>query len=167
MIFLTIGSHEPFDRLVRAVDAWAAAHPDEAVFGQIAHVAPDGYRPRHFPWVETMPPDEYAARFDDASIIVGHAGMGSIITALSKGKPLVMMPRRGHLGETRNDHQYATLQRFEGRHGIFAARDEAALPGAIDAARTAAGGSAFAPALSPFAQPELIAAIRAVVLGAA
>ena len=36
MIFLTIGSHEPFDRLVRYVDEWCAERGrDDAVFGQI------------------------------------------------------------------------------------------------------------------------------------
>lgn len=163
MIFLTIGSHEPFDRLVAACDAWCAAHPGIELFGQIAHVAADGYRPRHFPWVETMPPAEYQARFDAARLIIAHAGMGSIITALGIGKPLVILPRRGHLKETRNDHQYATAQRFRGRPGLFVADDETQLAGAIDDALSAAAPRAGS--IARFAQPQLIDTIRAAITG--
>ncbi len=164
MIFLTIGSHEPFDRLTRAVDAWAAINQAIPVFGQIAHIGSTGYRPQHFDWVETMPPDAYAQRLSSATLIVAHAGMGSIITALSRTIPIVIMPRRGHLAETRNDHQYATAKRFAGRSGIFVADDETALPTVIDAAL--AHKSASGPALSPYAEPELIDAIRAIVFRA-
>lgn len=163
MIFLTIGSHEPFDRLVAACDEWCADHPDVEMFGQIAHVAADGYRPRHFRWVETMPPADYQARFDAARLIIAHAGMGSIITALGIGKPLVIMPRRGHLKETRNDHQYATAKRFRGRPGLFVADDERQLAAAIDEALAA--GAPGASSIERFAQPQLIEAIRSAIVG--
>ncbi len=47
-----------------------------------------------------------------ATAIVAHAGMGTILTALEMGKPLLVMPRRAALGEHRNDHQLATASRF-------------------------------------------------------
>ncbi len=34
--------------------------------------------------------------------------MGTILTALDLGKPLILMPRRADLGEHRNDHQLDT-----------------------------------------------------------
>jgi len=157
LIFLTVGSHEPFDRLVRCVDDWCGASGHGAdVFGQITKRAE--YSPRHFETVPTLGPAEYDKRFDQAEIIVSHAGMGSIITALSKQKPIVMLPRRGHLHETRNDHQFATMQRFRSWPGILAAEDEAELPGLLD--QVADGGMATSQKISPFADDQLVAAVR-------
>jgi UDP-N-acetylglucosamine transferase subunit ALG13 len=162
MIFLTIGSHEPFDRLVRAFDQWCAAHPEVEAFAQIAHVGDGGYRPRHCQWTEKLGPADYAARFAGASLVVSHAGMGSIITAMDMGKPLVIMPRRGHLQETRNDHQWATARRFAGKQGLFVADDETALAATIDGALSqGATGRATA---APHADARLIDRIRGVLL---
>jgi UDP-N-acetylglucosamine transferase subunit ALG13 len=127
VIFLTVGTHEPFDRLVRCVDEWCAKQVvDCEIFGQITKRAE--YQPRHFKAVPSLDPVEYQKQFSAADFIVSHAGMGSIITALSVQKPIVILPRRGHLQETRNDHQFATAQRFKSRPGIFVAQDEAELP---------------------------------------
>ncbi len=133
MIFLTIGTHEPFDRLVRAVDAWClATGRQEALFGQITEPRPGGYVPQHFRWVSRLSPTEYANQTAQAELLVSHAGMGSILTALHLGKPIVTMPRRGHLRETRNDHQFTTVQRLGRRPGIHVAADETELPAVLD-----------------------------------
>ena len=121
MIFLTVGTQLPFDRLVLAIDTWAGEHPDHPIFGQIADPGPDGYRPKNFEWVEDLSPPEFQARFDAATHIVAHAGMGTIISALNKGKPILLMPRSAHLGEHRNDHQKATVQGFRHKPGILVA----------------------------------------------
>jgi hypothetical protein len=49
------------------------------------------------------------------------------MVALESGTPIIMMPRLASLGETRNEHQLATLSRFSGREGVYGARDEAQL----------------------------------------
>lgn len=157
MIFLTIGSHEPFDRLVRAVDEWrAGTDRDVEVFGQITARA--AHKPKSFEWVETLPPAEYQARCREASLIVSHAGMGSIITALTFGKPILILPRRGHLQETRNDHQYATAEKFVGREGVWVALEEVELPALLD--RLVDETPAERDGVSAFAGPELIDAVR-------
>jgi UDP-N-acetylglucosamine transferase subunit ALG13 len=159
VIFLTIGSHEPFDRLVRAVDEWAAARPGVDIFAQITDRAADGYVPKHFPWVGKMTPGDYQAKVDAADFLVAHAGMGSIITALRTGKPIVVLPRRGDLGETRNDHQLATAAKLAAKPGIFVAHGEAELPAQMDAVRARIGQIDTA-LVSPFAEQRLIEALR-------
>lgn len=64
--------------------------------------------------------------------MVAHAGMGSVLTALEHDKPMLLMPRRAALLETRNDHQVATLRWLESKPGIYPADDEAALHTALD-----------------------------------
>ena len=159
-MFVTIGSHEPFDRLIRAVDAWAGARGcGDQIFGQITDRA--AYQPQHFECVGHLDPAAYGARFDAADVIISHAGMGSIITALTTPKPIVVLPRRGHLGETRNDHQYDTLKGLGEKPGLFAAMTEDDLPGLLD--RVMDEGASTGDALGPFAQPSLTDALKSFI----
>jgi UDP-N-acetylglucosamine transferase subunit ALG13 len=69
----------------------------------------------------------------EAELVVAHAGMGSIITALRYQRPLLIMPRRAALGEHRNDHQVATAKWLIDRPGIEVAWDESELPACLNA----------------------------------
>lgn len=158
MIFLTIGTQEPFDRLVRAMDQWAEQHAGTALFGQLGALKPDSYRPRHFPFTEFMEAADYDARLTGARLIVAHAGMGSIISALTNAIPIIIVPRRAALGEHRNEHQLATVERFRNRPGIHVADDETALGPLID--RLLASDTAGAGGIAPHAAPELIDTLR-------
>jgi UDP-N-acetylglucosamine transferase subunit ALG13 len=109
MIFVTVGSQLPFDRLTTAVDDWAASQPEVQVFGQVGDTDKP---PMNFASVSTMSPEEYQRRFAEAELIVGHAGMGTIIAALELGKPLLMLPRLASLRESRNDNQVGTARHF-------------------------------------------------------
>lgn len=163
MIFLTVGTQLPFDRLVKALDSWAGARGRSDIFGQIADPGPEGYRPKNFPFTANVPPADFQQRCRDAALIVAHAGMGSLITAMTFGKPILVMPRRGHLNEHRNDHQFATAEKLGNRPGVAVALDEAELAAKLDA--MAAEGTADAAGLPPFADEKLIAAVRSAILG--
>lgn len=160
MIFLTIGTHEPFDRLVRAVDAWCATQTTgQTLFGQITEPGAGGYVPQHFEYVSRLTPLDYAARFASADLIVSHAGMGSILTALQAAKPIVILPRRGHLRETRNDHQYTTMNILGLRSGIHVAKDETELAKVMDRAIADLANSSTE-RISNLAQPRFTDALR-------
>ena len=129
MIFVTVGGQLPFDRLVRAVDEWAKERGRDDVFAQIgASENP----PAHIQWERFLSPPEFKARARDADVIIAHAGMGSILTALELGKPIVVMPRRAHLGEHRNDHQWATMNHLGEGVEIVRAADESQLVGFLE-----------------------------------
>lgn len=148
----------PFDRLVRATDAWAAAHPDIDVLVQLGN---GRHLPSHARHVRLMPPGEYRHLVETAGLFVAHAGMGSIITAIQAGRPLLMLPRRAALGEHNNDHQLATVRNVGNRPGLHHVESEADLGAAIDRL-LGDGGEAPAPIL-PYASPELIAAVRTFI----
>lgn len=118
-----------FDRLIRAVDQWAGLAGRHDVFAQIG---PAGYQPVNLRHERFLEPDRFRSVFQEAALVVAHAGMGSIITALEMAKPILIMPRRGDLGETRNDHQVATARRFAGRDPIHVAMDEVDLSTKLD-----------------------------------
>ena len=160
-IFVTVGTQLPFDRLVGAVDAWAARRPEASVFAQIG----DGRAPHHAAHARDLHPADFAGRLANADVIVAHAGMGTILTALDLGKPVLVMPRRADLGEHRNDHQLATVARLSHLEALRAVADEDALAAALDGF-TARGAGAHAPdhGLSP-ARQDLVRAVAAFVAG--
>lgn len=118
MIFLTTGTQLPFDRLVRFVDDWAGSHPSVEIFAQIG---PGKYKPRNFNSVDYLDQSSYRECFERAQGLVSHAGMGTILTTLMAGKPVVIMPRRADLGEHRNDHQVATCRKLVNLKGCYIA----------------------------------------------
>ncbi|MHC4943842.1 MAG: glycosyltransferase [Planctomycetota bacterium] len=129
MIFVTVGTQMPFDRLVRVVDQWAGLRNHGEVFAQIGST---DWKPEHISWVSYLEADVYQRKFEDADAVVAHAGMGTIIKALQMRKPLLIMPRMEHLGEHRNNHQMATAKRFESYESIEAAYSEAELMERLD-----------------------------------
>jgi UDP-N-acetylglucosamine transferase subunit ALG13 len=153
MIFVTVGAQMAFDRLVRTVDEWAGLRGRSDIFAQIG--ASD-YRPRHITATRFLDPAEFRGRVEGARVVVAHAGMGSIITALELGKPIIVMPRRGDLHETRSDHQVATAKHFVRQGRIIVAFDEHELVEKLDQAVTLCGGEP----ISDRASPRLIAALR-------
>lgn len=121
----------PFDRMIAAMDEWARNHPEVEVLAQIGITE---FVPRHMRAVAAYKPAAFATVCEAAQLIVAHAGMGSILTALQYGKPIVVMPRKGILRETRNDHQLAAAQWLRSMTGVFFAEDETALGLTIETA---------------------------------
>jgi UDP-N-acetylglucosamine transferase subunit ALG13 len=157
-VFVSVGSMMPFDRLVRAMDDWAAAHPDVEVEIQIGR---GQYEPRHARFVRLLPVDAYRARVAAARLFVAHAGMGSIISAIEAGKPLLMLPRLKSLGEHNSDHQLATATSIGARAGLHVAGDAADLQTRATAL-LADGGSPPAP-IAPFADKGFTDRIRSFI----
>jgi UDP-N-acetylglucosamine transferase subunit ALG13 len=158
VIFVTVGTQLTFDRLIGAVDDWASATPGCQVFAQIG---PSEMRPRHIEYAQFVSPVECGERMRDATAIVAHAGMGTILTALELGKPLLVMPRRASLGEHRNEHQLATARRFAELGRVKVAIDETELPLRLGEL----GDVATQPRITPYAPDEFIAGLRAFITG--
>lgn len=123
MIFLTVGTQLPFDRLVTLVDKFAELS-DATIVGQIGNGL---YKPSALQYQPFFAPDEMDRWFVQADVVVSHAGMGSIINCLKLKKPIIIFPRLSMLGEHRNDHQLDTLNSFDNVKGVHIARDESVL----------------------------------------
>jgi UDP-N-acetylglucosamine transferase subunit ALG13 len=158
MIFVTVGAQAPFNRLIRAVDEWAVARGRSDVFAQIGST---DLLPKSISTKKFMEPLEFRKYVETADVIVAHAGMGSIITALECGKPIIVMPRRGSLKETRNDHQVATARYLSKHRQITVAMDEEELIGKLDNIHRPQEMER----ISPHASPRLIATVRNFIEG--
>jgi UDP-N-acetylglucosamine transferase subunit ALG13 len=158
VIFVSVGTQLPFDRMIEAVDRWAGRNPGQEVFAQ---VGPGDYKPRHLRYASFISPAECREQMLAANAIVAHAGMGTILGALELGKPLLIMPRRATLGEHRNEHQLATARRFADLGRVEVAFDETELQarlGELD-------GVKVRERISPYASERLVGALRRFIDG--
>ena len=129
MIFVTVGTDQPFDRMVKIVDAWVAEKARTDFYAQIGD---GGWEPKSIPFTHFLNPVEFKQHFAKARIIVAHAGMGTILSALHHGKPILVMPKLANLGEHRNEHQLATARRMMSLGNVTVAFDEAELREKLD-----------------------------------
>ena len=99
MIFVTIGTNEPFDRLLDAVDRLTTSEPIVVQCGS------SGVRPARAECVSYLPFETVLRYMSEARVVVSHAGVGSILAALGCGKRPVVVPRIHRLGDAVDDHQ--------------------------------------------------------------
>jgi UDP-N-acetylglucosamine transferase subunit ALG13 len=158
VIFVTVGAQMPFDRLVKTVDQWAGENDRDDIFAQIGQ---SEYHPSNIQWTNFLEPEEFMRKFEAAKVIVAHAGTGSIITALQLGKPILMMPRRANLRETRNDHQIATSEQFRRFDSVQVAWDENELVKKLESIDNLRGSRR----IESYASSELVRAIREFIDG--
>ena len=100
MIFVTVGNL-PFLRLVKNMDGIAGKIDEESIM-QIGETAHEPKNAKYFKFASREKMDQL---YGDARVVVCHAGVGSILTALEHGKPVIAVPRRKKYGEHIDDHQ--------------------------------------------------------------
>ena len=101
MIVFTIGTSEPFDRLVAVADAVADACGERVV----VQAGRSNCRLERAEMVPFVPSEELRALVADAHLVVTHAGAGSVLLAVGEGKRPVVVPRLRRHGEAVDDHQ--------------------------------------------------------------
>jgi len=120
MIFVTIGTQIPFDRLIEILDR-IAPELDEEIYAQVLR---GKYKPKHIKLIDFIEPDEFEKVFAQTRLIIAHAGMGTILSALRNSKPLIIFPRIASLGEHRNEHQSATARMMKEKNYAYVATNE-------------------------------------------
>jgi UDP-N-acetylglucosamine transferase subunit ALG13 len=125
MIFLTVGSALPFDRLVRLIDdAVGESIIEDEVFAQIGS---GSYVPRRLECVRFLEKRQYDECFNRATAIISHAGIGTISCALKLNKPILVMPRRKANRELVDDHQLTTARKFSALGHVLTFSDRSEL----------------------------------------
>ena len=136
MIFVTVGTGEQrFDRLFRAVDRLSADHEIVVQHG-LSEV-----RPARALCFDFMPFADLVAYMTKADAVVTHAGVGSVLTALSVNKKPYVVPRRRRFGEAVDDHQVELARRLDGADLVTLVDDP------VDLRRLLASGAAEAHSL--------------------
>lgn len=143
-VFAATGSRSfPFDRMIQALDGAVSSGVLPEGTTVLAQVGSSAWEPRFIDVVDYLDRDEFLARVDEADLVVSHGGTGSLMTALSRGKRVVAVPRRAVFGEVVDDHQVEFVRQLE-RAGLLRVCDEGDDLAAVMAA------SLVAPAPSPY-----------------
>ncbi|MFD2147084.1 glycosyltransferase [Mucilaginibacter antarcticus] len=121
MIFVTAGTQLPFDRLIKTIDNIAAELPGVRFVAQAVNSA---YQAKNIEVLGFISPAEFNGYVDNSKLIISHAGMGTIISALVKHKPIIVIPRLVKYNEHRNEHQLATSRQMDRLNYVNVAYDE-------------------------------------------
>jgi UDP-N-acetylglucosamine transferase subunit ALG13 len=142
-VFASVGTSTlyPFDRLVRALSAVAEERSVVIQHG-ISSASPGNARSIAF-----LSLDELVDHFREASVVVTHGGIGSVLLALYSGKRPIVMPRCSRLGESVDDHQIAFAKRLERQQLATVVSTEDELLAAVAAASRAPGEPRPGPSL--------------------
>ena len=107
MIFVTVGTGEQqFDRLLCGVESLSTEEPLVIQHGS------SSVRPMRGRCVEFMSFTDLLSHMREATVVITHAGVGSMTAALSAGKRPVVVPRRQRFGEAVDDHQVEIARRL-------------------------------------------------------
>lgn len=113
LVVLTVGTDaHPFDRVVRWVDDWAAAHPEVRAMAQWGTSAPA----RHADGGDLLPRSELDELLRAADAVISHGGPATLHQVREAGKLPLCVPRDPALGEHIDDHQQR-FARHQAEHG--------------------------------------------------
>ncbi|WP_100405476.1 PssE/Cps14G family polysaccharide biosynthesis glycosyltransferase [Bacillus solitudinis] len=111
MIFVVLGTHElSFHRLLQEVERLQeqGTIQDEIVV-QLGHTIYQSDKMKLIPFMNYSEMERY---FEEADLVITHAGTGSIITGVKKGKKVIAVARRAAHQEHNDDHQVEIVEQF-------------------------------------------------------
>lgn len=139
-IFVTIGTQRfQFDRLLKKIDELIEEKylKSEDLLVQCVY---SEYKPKHYETFYMKPQRDIEKIMKDSDLIITHSGTGSIITALSLSKKVIVVPRLKKYGEHVDDHQIELAEVFKEKANIIVVTDMDKLKDAIEESRNHAFG---------------------------
>jgi UDP-N-acetylglucosamine transferase subunit ALG13 len=122
VILVSLGTHErQFLRLAKEIEKLIAEGKiNEEVIVQTGYTKYQIKGARCYDFIEFEKMQEYLS---DCRILVTHSGVGSIMSGLEHGKPVVAVPRRQQLNEHSDDHQMQITQKMAEKGAIIPVYD--------------------------------------------
>jgi len=118
LIYVTVGVSQGFTRLVRIADRIAKNHKEKFII----QTGDTKYTPRHAESVDVLPVKEHENNFTEASAVVGHAGTGTLLTAIENEARLVLFPRLPERDEVYDAHQLHHIDGWSKRLNVPVAK---------------------------------------------
>jgi beta-1,4-N-acetylglucosaminyltransferase len=126
--FVTVGNAtQPFPRLLVAIAEQAERLPQPVTI----QYGNNDFSCETCQTVAFMKMEEFAENLAKATLVVMHAGAGSIIHAIQAGKVPVVVPRRAEYGEIIDNHQIEFAQSLATEGRVVVLEDVAGLERAI------------------------------------
>lgn len=128
MIFVTVGGdHYQFNRLVKAVDEYCGREKQEAFI----QIGSSDYIPLYCQWKRFLSFKQMQSLLHASSIVISHAGAGTILACIAGGKVPIVVPRLSRFNEVVDDHQVDFAQRMQNQGYVYLA-DPECLPDLLD-----------------------------------
>ncbi len=122
MILVSLGTQDKsfkrlLDSIVKSIDEGII---DDRVVVQAGYTKYESDKLEIFDYLSI---DEFNNLMDKASLVISHGGVGTIMSALSKGKKVIGAARLSKYHEHTNDHQTQLLEEFDNNGYIIYAKD--------------------------------------------
>ena len=136
MIFVILGTQDKkFPRLLEAVQKAIDEKKVSKKEKIIVQAGSTKFTSKDMEIHDYMPVEQFEEYIEKADIIICHAGVGTILTALEKGKKVIAAARLKEYGEHVNDHQLQILENFSKKGYLVALEDFDKLDEAIKQAK--------------------------------
>ncbi len=135
MILVVLGTQDKdFSRLLEAVDR-------EIKKGNIkdkvvVQAGQTNYQSDNMEIFDLMSAPEFDKLLDKASLVITHGGVGTILSAIKKGKKIIAAPRLAKYKEHHNDHQKQIIKEFASQGYILELKDFYKLDKMLEKAKT-------------------------------
>ncbi len=124
MIFVILGTQDKkFPRLLEAIQKKIDEGKIDEKEEIIVQAGSTKFESKNMKIIDYMSVKDFEDLIDKADIIICHAGVGTILTALKKGKKIIAAARLKQYGEHVNDHQLQILDNFAKKRYILALED--------------------------------------------
>ena len=135
MIFVTLGTEDKdFSRLLKAIDKEIEKGTiKEKVIVQAGHTK---YESKNMEIFDLIPTDEFNEIIEKCDLIITHGGVGNILSAIKKNKPVIAAARLKKFKEHTNDHQKQIIGEFSKQGYILELRDFGKVGKMIEKAKT-------------------------------
>ena len=122
MIFVTLGTQDKsFERLLQAIDREIErGNIKEKVVVQAGYTK---YESKNMEIMDLVSQDEFDKLMKSCSLLITHGGVGSILTGIKYGKPVIAAARLKKYKEHNNDHQKQIIKEFGDLGYILELRD--------------------------------------------
>lgn len=135
LIFVILGTQDKkFPRLLEAVQRQIdLGNIKEEV---VAQTGSTKFKSKDIKALDYIAVNEFNQYIEKADIIITHAGVGSILTALNKGKRIIAAARLEKYGEHVNNHQLQILENFSKEGYVIPLNDFEKLDNVIKKVKT-------------------------------
>lgn len=111
MVLVTVGTQkQSFDRLFELIRSSKELKKEELVVQRGYTKCNNSKRIKAFDFIPLEEMDKYIS---DSDLIISHGGVGTIFSAIKKGKKVIAVPRLEKYGEHINDHQIEICEELE------------------------------------------------------
>lgn len=110
-IFVVLGTQKfQLNRLLRELDVMIQnGIIDDEVFAQVGN---SDYVPRYYKYTRFLEKEAFEKKVEECDILITHSGVGTIISGLNHGKPVIVYPRLEKYREHVDDHQLQIAKSF-------------------------------------------------------